>query len=73
MTTPLTDLPKLRASIEALSDQLAAAESIGDAMYAAAGEGSPPPWVFVYVGQIRLLIAAAERVQCDFHGVPHDQ
>lgn len=64
---------KLGAAIQALSDQLTAAESIGDAMYAAAGEATPPPWVFVYVGQIRLLMAAAEIVQSEYHGVPHGQ
>lgn len=52
----------LLAAIGALNDRLIAADAIGKALDLA-GDGDPPPWVFVFCSQVEAIREAAEVVE----------
>jgi hypothetical protein len=54
-------------AMDALNVRLVAADAIGQAMDAAAGD-NPPAWVHVYRAQVETIREAAEALECLLRG-----
>ena len=58
----------LLAAVDVLNDRLIAADAIAKALDLA-GDGDPPPWVYVFRDQIEGINTAAERVESLVRGI----
>lgn len=56
----------INKAVNVLNDRLIAADAIGKALDLA-GDGDPPPWVYVFCSQIEAIRQAAEVVECLVH------
>lgn len=57
----------LLAAVDALNDRLISADAIAKALDLA-GDGDPPPWVFVFRDQIEGIRTAAEALETLIRG-----
>lgn len=57
-----------RELVSALSEAICEAETIGDAIDAAADQDSPPAWLCVYRTQLRRIREAADAVEVALNG-----
>lgn len=57
----------LLAAVDALNDRLISADAIAKALDLA-GDGDPPPWVFVFRDQIEGIRTAAESLETLIRG-----
>lgn len=60
VTKTLADANKVREAVNLLNDRIVLAETIGQALEAAADIDNPPPWVYVYREQVRAISEASE-------------
>lgn len=63
VTNTLATANQVMAAVDRLNETIVLAETIGQAMDAAADVDNPPPWVYVYQAQVRAISEASEALE----------